>query len=261
MNYIRDVEIVVNNRIYSNKDFDMAFEIPFNDDSEANESKIEIYNLSNDSINLLKNSSKIIVNAGYQGNIGSVLIGDISKIDSKNDGLDKNTIIHVLDSSEKWATKSIEKSYKKNIKASQIISDLASFIGVPIGSVSLPKNTSYPRGFIASGKVVEVMKRIATDCNAIAYVHKGKLYVRSPKIGDDIKFLLNSETGLIGSPEYFEDDNSKGYKITSLLNHRIGVASIIQLDSVVVKGTFRVRKGRHYMTESLYYTEMEVVAV
>lgn len=257
--FMRFVEIHVGNRIFNGNDFEIAFEVPFDDDSEVNETVFEIYNLSSNTINNMKKNEKVVINAGYRSSYGMILSGTISKKETKLEDVDQPTIVHVFDSTDKWSGKSISKTYKKNIKASKIITDLAKTIKLPV-VIKLPKDTTYPKGFVANGKFMDICKRIASDCKAIAYVNKGKLYIRNQKAGDDIRFVLNSNTGLIGFPEPFEEDGKKGYKVKCLLNHRITVASIIQLDSLVVKGTFRVKEGRHICKGNDFYTEMEVFA-
>lgn len=258
--FMRKVEVHINNRIFDGDDFEIMFDVPFDDDAEPNEAKFEIYNLSKSTINSFKKDVRVIINAGYKDSYGTILLGTVSKRSSDPNSVDQLTTVHIIDSTDKWTGRAINKTYKKNIKANQIITDLSKVINLPL-VMKLPKNVTYPKGFTANGKFMDIVKQIAKDCKAIAYINKNKLFVRSSKDGDNIRFILNSETGLIGSPEFFEDNDVKGYKVKCLLNHRISTASIIQLESIIVKGTYRVRKGRHYGNGNDFYTEMEVVAV
>lgn len=258
--FMRAIELHVGSKIFNGDDFEIQFDVPFDDDSETNEVKIDIYNLSDGTINGFKKGTKVVLNAGYKDSYGTIMIGTISKKETDDSEADHVTTLHVIDSSDVWAGKAITKSYKKNIKASQIIKDLSGLVKLPL-VMKLPKDVTYPRGFSANGKYVDVIKQVAKDCGAIAYTNKQKMYVRSAKEGDAARFILNSDTRMIGSPEYFEEEKVSGYKVKCLLNQHISVASIVQLDAVKVKGSYRVRKGRHYCNGSDFYTEMEVVGV
>ena len=256
----RSINLQIGNKTFSGDDFEISFSVPFDDDAEPNESDIEIYNLSNNTTAAIKNGTKVVLNAGYVGNVGSILIGAVSHRSSDRTGPDHLFKYKVLDTTDKWSGRAVKKTYKKNIKAHQILTDLASLIGLPL-VMKLPKNPAYPKGFTADGKFMEVFQQVAKDCQAIAYINKSKLYVRSSKVGDEVRFVLNSGTGLIGSPEVYEDDGKIGYKITSLLNPKITVASIVQVQSKTFKGTLRIKKGKHTCNGNTYYTEMEGLVV
>ena len=256
----RAIEIHIGNKVFSADDFEITFDVPFDDNSEQNESKIEIFNLSPTTINSFKKNEKIILNAGYRDSSGMILSGKISRKETDLKDVDQATTIYVIDSTDRWSGATVSKTYKKNIKASQVIADLAKVINLPI-VIQLPKDITYPKGFIADGKYMDVFKQLAKDTGSVAYVNKGKLYIRSGKAGDNSRLILNSNTGLIGFPEPFEEDGLKGYKVKCLLNHRITVASLIQLDSILAKGTFRVKKGKHVYSGTTYYTEVEVLPV
>lgn len=256
----RVIEVHIGNKIFNANDFEITFDVPFDDNVELSEPKIEIYNLSPTTLNSFKKDEKVILNAGYRDSYGMILSGKISRKETDLKSIDQATTIYVFDSTDRWSGASIAKTYKKNIKASHVITDMAKALNIPL-VMQLPNDITYPKGFIAEGKYMDIFKQLATDTGAVAYVNKGKLYVRSGKVGDNSRLILNSDTGLIGHPEPFEEEDKKGYKVKCLLNHRITVASLIQLDSIIVKGNFRVKKGRHVYSGNTYYTEMEVFAV
>ncbi|MNN38462.1 hypothetical protein D3C81_1524590 [compost metagenome] len=86
------------------------------------------------------------------------------------------------------------------------------------------------------------------------------MYVRNLKRGADSVFKLNKDTGMIGSPERFEDENSKGFNIKSQLQYRITTASVIDLTSQIFKGRVYVRSGSHHISRiGDFTTEMEAV--
>lgn len=259
----RYIEVLTGNLRFNNTDLDIEFDIPFDDDLEPNLSEIVIYNLSESTRNKLKRGQTLSINAGYVEDKGLILSGHIQYVTTKKVGADMATTIKVLDSVPYHASKTLQKSYKKNIKSDAVIRDLAQSIGLKIAVLNLPNNKVLTEGFSIDGEVIKVIQDIATDCGASAYISRGQIYIRSIKEGDNNNFVLNSNTGLIGSPEYFEEEKNgqtvKGYKVKSLLQYRMNTASIIKLESEFVKATVRVRKGRHYARGNDYYTEVEAV--
>lgn len=256
---------VIGETIKANSDYlTIHFEVPFDDDTEPNESKIEIYNLTDNTINSIKHASSLALNAGYQNDRGVILSGFVSKTVTTRSGTDKKTTINVLDSAPVDEKKTITKSYKAGIKASQILKDLGSALKLSIAAIALPSDKSYPKGYSIKGEILAAMKQIAKDCGAIVYINKSKVFIRSIKVGDDSQFILSPDTGLIGSPEPFEEERDgvvyKGYKVKCLLQYRLTTASIVQIQSKAVKGKFRVRKGTHKGNGNDFITEMEVIA-
>jgi hypothetical protein len=239
------------------------FEVPFDDDTDPNESTIKIYNLKDDTINRIKKNQRVTINAGYKGDVGVILSGYVSKKVTDKSGLDRVTTINVLDSAAPDSKKTIKRSYKKDIRASQIIRDLAALLGLKIAVLALPNDRRYKKGYVINGEVLAELKNIAKDCGAVVYINKSQTYIRSIKAGDDTRFILKSETGLIGSPSPFEEEQDgktiSGYSLDSLLQHRLTTASIVRLESKTVKGTFRVRGGTHKWTGNDFKTTMEVI--
>ena len=105
-------------------------------------------------------------------------------------------------------------------------------------------------------------------CSSSAYVCKGRIFVRTLKDGDKTGVELSAETGLVGSPEYFEEEVKKdkkvyyvkGYKLKCLLNNKITTGSIVKVKSKFCNGSFRVRSGKHISNGADFYTELEVIS-
>ncbi|MGG0666973.1 hypothetical protein ABE073_00330 [Lederbergia citrisecunda] len=259
----RIVEFLCNGRTLSSDDFRIEFHIDFDDDPTSNLSEVTIYNLSQSTINSFKKNDRVTLNAGYKNDKGVIMSGHITKVITKRDGTDHPTIISVIDSQPLDSDKTANKSYKKGVKASYILPDLAKLLGVKLAVLNLPKDKVFSRGYSVNGSIVDSMKAVARDCGASFYINRGKLYIRSIKEGDDAQFVLSNDTGLVGSPEPFEEETDdkkgrKGYKVRCLLQYRMNTASIIQLQSEYVKGRYRVRRGTHFWNGNNFYTEVEV---
>lgn len=259
----RYVEVVTGNLKFNNTDLDIEFEVPFDDDLEPNISEITIYNLSESTRNKLKRGEVLSINAGYVEDKGLILSGRINSIHTMPLGADRATVIKVLDSYSFNTKKTLQRSYKGKIKADAIIKDLVKALGLKVAVLKLQKNKVYDKGFSVNGEIFKKIQDVANDCGASAYISRQQTYIRPITEGDNHKFILSPDTGLIGSPEYFENERKgivmKGYKATSLLQHRMNTASIIQLQSIVTKSTVRVKSGKHVCKGNTFYTEVEAI--
>lgn len=259
-NFGRVAEVMTENMKFSMNDFNIEATIPFDNDALPNEAEIKIWNLSKDSMNNIKRGKVLMMNAGYRDDFGVVLHGFISSVKTERDGVDKVTVIHVLDSEDLSKREVKEIAYAKNTLGSHIIKEMARYIGLPVAQMQLHQDYRYQDGYTAKGPVTEIITKVAKDCATSVYINKGKLYVRNLRRGADSVFKLNKKTGLIESPEYFEDSGVKGYNIKSQLQYRITTASVIDLGSDLFSGRLYVRSGSHKISRTGdFSTEMEAV--
>lgn len=257
----RKAEVIVAGKKYSLDDIEIDFKVEFDSDPEPNISEVSIYNLSDSSISTIKKGSNIILNAGYQGDVGTILLGVVKKPETNWEGVDKKTTIIISESSDTWMNSFVSKTYAAGITAKAILRDLSGQFGLELGDFRLTKDVTYIKGKSISGMLQTVMKAIVKDTESKFHLSKGKIYIRPKEAGDITGFLLSSDTGLLESPTLFEEEvdgkTISGYTVKMLLNHRINVDSILQIQSKTAKGMFRVWKGAHYGD---FITEVKVVA-
>jgi len=262
-------------KINSN-DLDIEFKVPFDDDTEANEAEIKIYNLSKTTISAFALDKKITLTAGYGNDTGVIFSGFISKVTTKYSGADKITTVNAIDSMELKERKIDSISYSKGTKASYILKDLIKKINLPLAVFETRKDHTYKDAVTVDGELMSNIKKYAEICGVSAYILKSQIYVRYIKNGDNINFTVCEETGLIDSPEEFteeeksetEEGNNKkdeekvtvtGYKFKTLLRHQLTTAAVIKLKSREINGTYRVRKGSHSFNGTDFITEVEVI--
>jgi len=265
------VTVECNGAKINSGDLDIEFKVPFDDDVEANEAEIKIYNLSKTTISAFALNKKITLTAGYGNDTGIIFSGFVSKVKTKYSGVDKITAINAIDSMELKERKVENISYAKNSKASYILKDLIKKINMPLAVFETRKDHTYKEAVTVDGELMSNIKKYAEVCGVSAYISKSQIYVRHIKSGDNINFTVCEDTGLISSPEEFTeeqksgegDDEEKttitGYKFKMLLQHRLTTAAIIKLKGREINGTYRVRKGSHSFNGTDFITEAEVI--
>lgn len=257
--------IKCNGAIMKSSELDLEFSVPFDDDMEANEAEIIIYNLSNTTISRLERGKKITIEAGFKGDTGVIFNGYIEKKKTRFDGVDRKTTLNCVDRMKKKTIKK-EITYKKGTKASSILKDLINKTGTPIAVFKIKRDFKYKDEQKVDGDLMENIKKYSEVCGISVYVNKGKVYARSLKEGDALNFTVEEDTGMIGSPTEYEEeitaekykDTIKGYEIETLLQHRFTTGGIIKLKSRDIKGKFRIRSGKHKFNSGEAITTIKV---
>lgn len=268
----RNVELYVNKRIFRGDEFDIEFDVPFDDSPDDNVSKITIYNLADTTLRSFGKDPYIIINAGYTGDVGAVLLGIGTGLATDRGDVDKKTVIEALDGSKGYYSQSIKKTYAKGTTAKQIFEDVSKITGIKIGRLALPVNRVYRTGKTIKGSVSAIFAALAADCRTKAFTQNGRIYIGPRGKGLTAAILLDADHGLIGSPTPVEKEvdtgNEKnpkkklqGYKVKCLLNHRIFTDALLDIRSQTANGRFWVDSGRHYCNESDFMTEVEVYPV
>jgi hypothetical protein len=259
--YGRVIELFVDSTLFYGHELTIQFSIPFDNSDSSNVAEVQIYNLTQETINNIKKGSSVILNAGYRGDAGAVLLGVAERVYTEWQGVDKITTIQVVDGSDSWFNMPVQKSYAEGMTAEEIINDLTAVqSGLMIGALNLPRNHVYLSGKTVKGTLANVIREIAKDCGATCHVTKGKVFIRPSGQGDITGFILNSDSGLIASPtQTVKSVNGKdiyGWSVRCLLNHRMTTDALIQITSRTANGTFKVEKGRH--DGVIFETEIEV---
>lgn len=269
MYWIRDIDVLAGGKKFQSlgdNALEIDFDISFNDKEEPDVSEVNIYNLSEDSINEIKKQGYCIVNAGYRemGNKACVVSGDIEDVTTDWEGLDKVTKIKVSDGGKEWRQAKLNKTYAEGTKASLIMQDLCGVLGYEVVEIKPKEDITYKLGKTIKGYCSDSLKRLVKDTKSKMYINKKRITIRDEKKGNDIGFLLNSETGLVGNPTLNKDDSGdktdlrnsekkkkknkeekKTWKVICLLNAKIETDSIIKIESKTCNGQFRVVSGKH----------------
>lgn len=237
------------------EDLNIHFRIPFGDISVPRQGEVELYNLSANTKNRLTEGEPVLFNAGYAGHKGNILAGEVVRQEGRRDGVNTVLSLIVSDAVERWKKTVVNKAYKPDITADQIIKDIVGDFGLELADIDLPLNPTYENGRTISTAFHVAIRQLADDCEAKFYMIDGNIYVRPPEKGDDTVVVLNPDTGLIESPQPSEG----GYLVRCLLNHEISVDKIIKVESRTLRGFFRVREGYHMGNERDHITQCKVV--
>lgn len=252
---------------FEDGDLDLEFNVPFNDDLEADEAEIIIYNLTDSTIGHIKYNHGVTITAGYGNDLGIIFKGRVSKVKTSWNGLDKVTTVYALDSDDLEEKDIAEIAFSENTNASTILKSLLDKTNLPIAAFDPKNDYTYEDSVTVSGGLLENIKKYSDECGVSTFINKGKIYSQYIKNGDTIGFTLNEDTGLIGSPTAgVEETNTEGgTKVTNylevemLLQHRVTTGVQIKVASRQYNITGRVIEGEHSYNGADFITKAKVV--
>jgi hypothetical protein len=229
---------------------DIDFFVEFDDNPEPNVAEINLWNPSKETIASVKKGTRVVLNAGFVGDIGVLIAGTVGDYEVVYSVVDRMLKMYVGDGVDVWNTR-IKKTYK-DANADAVCKDLLGLVGLS-AKVELAKNVTFPQ-LVFDCSIQDAIKRVAKATDSKFYIKNKQGFVVKKDFAEKSMFLLNKDSGLIGTPEKILIDEKVGYRVNCLLEHRINVGSYVRLQSKSVNGDFRVIKGKHSEI-----TEMEVL--
>lgn len=106
------------------------FEVERGDSESNNTATIKIYNLSPQSLAVLEQINCVVdLQAGYDGDMATIIQGTVSHIDSAHEGADTCTEISIVDGLVATRDTNVSVSYRGSVNGKKILTDAAASMG------------------------------------------------------------------------------------------------------------------------------------
>ena len=261
--WIRDATLVLGSNKYTLDGLNFSFEVPFEDSDEPPVATVKVMNLSENTRNGIKKNDPVILNAGYRGDVGCILVGKVAGLKHKQANVDWTTTITVQPCADEVLNKLINKTYTENISAMAIVKDLLNIFGVEVGKCELSINKTYPRGRVCRGNLKQVLTEIVvSECKSRFIIRTtGQVYITKADDGINNGLTLSPTSGLLRSDEEKvaipietksnsqktgeSRDDDDHVSRSCLLNYGVATAEVVKIQSADLSGRFLVSKGKH----------------
>ena len=260
--WIRAATLVIGSNKYDLDGLDFSFDIPFEDSEEPPVATVKVTNLSANTRNNIKKNDPVVLNAGYVGDVGCILVGKVVGLKHKQNNVDWTTTLTVQPCAEEILGRLVNKTYTENMKASAMVRDLLNIFGVEVAKCELSIDVSYPRGRVCRGNLKQVLNEIIVlECKSRFITRTtGQVYITKAEDGINNGLLLTPATGLLradeeqvpipietdaNSQKTGEDRDEDTISRSCLLNYRIATAEVAKVQSSDLNGRFIVVKGKH----------------
>ena len=276
--FIRSATIQIGALKYSMMDgFYFEFEVPFYDSDQLATASFTVNNLSATSRAGIQKKQPVILNAGYEDDMGVLFVGQVASVSHKQNGVEWQTKITATAALEQWLNTQINKTYLENSRAEDIVRDLLNIFGLEIGACQLVENIVYPRGKVCCGKLKDILTEIVVnECKSRFLIRANQIIINNPADGVTLGYLLTPESGLLMSSDDSDATDiaspqtagasaeekaaeEKTWKRQCLLNYRLGPGDIVQIQSRTLTGRYQIVSGKHKGTPTgTWLTEIEV---
>lgn len=257
----------------------ISFEIEMTDNRTTNTAKIDVYNLSQETIGLLEQKdASCILKIGYDDEeLSTLFIGNIVEFEHDFTGSDVITKISCKDGYIPLTAKKLSLSFAADSTTKQIIDKIVAELNLTKGDYSEIPSYVYKQGFSfigSPGKALElVLSRIGyewTIVNNVLVISK-----ENESNNTTIMQFLSPSTGLLDKPKRFKDRQIRviktsatkknklldGWKIKSLIIPSIQPKSLISVESEELEGIFLVKavKFSGDTHDNTWYAEIDAI--
>lgn len=232
--FIRKIQLKIGDESGEGLDFSglhIVFSVSKKDSITPNAAQITIYNVAQSTIaRVQKEFSQVFLSAGYDENFAVIFNGTIKNTTfSRENGTDGALTIVAGDGDVAHNFAVVNKTLSAGATQKDIIStavDEYSKKGVVSGYTTDIATPALPRGKVMFGMARDYLQNGAKNANVSFSVQDGKMQIIDEKgaLPNEV-FVLNSGTGLIGSPIQTTD----GVQAVCLLNPRLKIGAVVQI--------------------------------
>lgn len=274
--WIRAATLVIGSKKYDLDGLDFSFEIPFEDSDEPPVATVKVTNLSANTRNSIKRNDPVILNAGYEGDVGCILVGKVVGLKHKQNNVDWTTTLTVQPCAEEILGRLVNKTYAENTKALAMVKDLLNIFGVEVAQCELTNDITYPRGRVCRGNLRQVLKEIIVrECKSRFIIRTtGQTYITKAEDGINNGLTITPASGLLrtdeeeipipietkaNSQKTGEARDEDTISRSCLLNYNVATAEVVKVQSSDLNGRFIVVKGKHSGSRTgAWKTDMEL---
>lgn len=208
-----------------------------------NTGEFRIWNMASDTAARIKTEfSRVVVEAGYEGNYGLIFDGNIKQVkQGKETAVDTFVDLACGDGDKAYNFAVVNKTIAAGANPGAVISAVAGPMaaqGVTLGTAgaNVP-GPVLPRGKVLYGASRDHLRSIAAGLGQTWSIQDGKFQVvGKAEVMPGTGILLSPSTGLVGIPEQTE----QGVSIRCLLNPMLRVNGLVQLRDTYLDGNYKV---------------------
>lgn len=248
-------------------------------DLKKNNGTIKIYNVNKSLTKELSSTSKklgVTVYAGYNSTENPVFVGVVSGMYLDAEDTDLILNLKVVDGVLHANNAMFFKSFAGQVYVDDILLEICKAMqnrNSELQIARLPKNTykKYKNGFTWAGTTGDCLTKICNDHKLTWFVNNNELYVVEPEqpLPALQVPLISSDTGLLGSPKYYENTTStgktklkeKGISFTCKLNHEVKVGYEVRVESVSFTANYLIKKINLALDSTQGHFEMRCIGI
>ncbi len=249
--FIKKWRVDVHNRRF--EDIDIQFDVVKKLGRSPNTCKLTLFNLAASLRGELAQLARVrvILEAGYVGDSAVIFNGNLRHVTTSRSDTDILTVIEGNDGGAAYLTARVNQSFAPGASIETVVRACVSAMGLGLGNTAAAiqgarfdagRGRSFEAGTTLSGsasrELTEILRSLGMTWSiqngAVQLLQRGEATRRTA-------VLLNSTTGLLGSPHAERDGRVKA---AMMLIPGVGPGQRVRLESEFVEGAFRVREAK-----------------
>lgn len=234
--YLRVCTLLVSDK--NGKGLDLSqlrikFSVKRSDTMTPNVADIRVYNLEEQTaIAIRKEFTKVVLQAGYPGNVGIIFQGNIKQVILGRESATDTFIDIVAGDGDRAYNFAIVNTTiaKGSTQSDQVKASVAAMTpkGVTAGQIAAMPASQLPRGKVMYGNANKYLRDVAQTTQSSWSIQNEKVtFVANKGYLPGERVVLTSKTGMIGTP----NQTNEGVNVKCLLNPNIRIASRIVIDN------------------------------
>ena len=224
----------------------VAFDLHLEAQAASSPSTVKIWNLAKSSASHISGDNQIArVWAGYGDarDTEPLVQGEIRRVLHEREGLDRVTTIVLGESDSAKSGTVVSIGQAGPVSLRWLVEQIVGAMGLGIRELEVVPDEQLDDGYHHNGPAGTALKNLLEPRGVTPYEVSGVMHFSRSGEGARIGgFLLDKDTGLIGSPSVTEND---GARAKMALNGSIELGQTVEIDSEALKGYFKVRAIVH----------------
>lgn len=242
--YKRIASVKIGNRVFTFPPFSVEFDQTIKIGVPTT-TTLKLYNPAPDTIKaceatgagLAKKYPQVTIDAGYEEEHGTCVIGSVYKYEVKKQGADRVLECNISDQTMNWQNAIINKTWKKT-SGSVILKDMLASLGIT-ASVSLGTDKTYVTFTATTFR--SAVQKIITDTKS-EYIFKNGTFEATPKTKKNTTnvYLLTPETGLLDVPK----KTTTGWQFKTLFFYKLNGGDYVKLKTSTIDAILKIVSGK-----------------
>lgn len=235
-------------------DLRIQCEIEKSTDKEPNKCAVTITNLNPQSrVNLTTKPLIVRIDAGYDGVLRHVFLGDMRYGYSYRDGTEWLTKLEIADGDRAYRYAQVARTFRKGTSVITAVTEAAKAMGLKLdGKVTASQalQSQFVDGHSMYGNVRDELDKLLAPYGYHWSIQDGKISILLDNEANrpNQAVIVSSDTGMIESPEFSTPEKagkSPTLKVKMALYPELTPGELISVQALAVQGTFRVEKVTH----------------
>lgn len=223
-----------------------VFSVKKNLKATPNTVDLKVYNLNTSQRQAIAATPEITIQieAGYKAGSGTLFLGDVRTHETTREGANLVTHVGAGDGEKAIQRARIMQAFRKGSTPAQVLTALASALGVQPGNLAqasaklAPYSGLFSMGTVLCGSAARETTRILASVGMSWSIQSGKLQILSVRdVAAGSAILLSSQTGLLDSPTV---DKDGAMSCKTLMIPDVFPGRLVVLSSESLTGQYRI---------------------